>query len=130
MPDNFTRTTGFDPNVMVSSTNSAFNLTVNNAASGHYALVVMTIVAVLLMPVVLAYQGWSFHVFRARVGGAPTPAAPSAPVEPAGPAPVEPAAPQRARRFNWSGYYGGTAPLGATGSTAIGRVSSSGAALR
>jgi cytochrome d ubiquinol oxidase subunit II len=28
----------------------------------------MTVTAVLLMPVVLLYQGWSFHVFRARVG--------------------------------------------------------------
>jgi cytochrome bd ubiquinol oxidase subunit II len=62
------------PNVMVSSTNHAFNLTVNNAASGHYALVVMTVVALLLLPVVLLYQGWSFYVFRQRVS-APAPPA-------------------------------------------------------
>jgi cytochrome d ubiquinol oxidase subunit II len=55
------------PNVMVSSTNSAYNLTVNNVASGHYALVVMTVVAVIFFPLVLLYQGWSFHVFRQRV---------------------------------------------------------------
>ena len=55
------------PNVMISSTSAAYNLTVNNVASGHYALVVMTITAVLFFPVVLLYQGWSFHVFRARV---------------------------------------------------------------
>jgi cytochrome bd ubiquinol oxidase subunit II len=55
------------PNVMVSSTNSAYNLTVNNVASGHYALVVMTVVAVIFFPLVLLYQGWSFHVFRRRV---------------------------------------------------------------
>ena len=54
------------PNVMVSSTNHAYNLTVNNAAAGHYGLVVMTVVAVLFFPVVLLYQGWSFHVFRRR----------------------------------------------------------------
>jgi cytochrome d ubiquinol oxidase subunit II len=59
------------PNLMVSSTNSAYNLTVNNAASGHYALVVMTIVAVIFFPVVLLYQGWSFHVFRGRVTAPP-----------------------------------------------------------
>ena len=35
------------PNVMISSTNHAYNLTVNNAAAGHYGLVVMTVVAVL-----------------------------------------------------------------------------------
>ncbi len=60
------------PNVMVSSTNHAYNLTVNNVAAGHYSLVVMTVVAVLIMPVVVLYQGWSFHVFRRRVGTPPT----------------------------------------------------------
>jgi cytochrome d ubiquinol oxidase subunit II len=55
------------PNVMVSSTNHAYNLTVSNSAAGHYSLVVMTVVAVLLMPLVLLYQGWSFHVFRRRL---------------------------------------------------------------
>ncbi len=59
------------PNVMISSTNAAYNLTVNNAASGHYALFVMTIVAVVFFPIVLLYQGWSFHVFRARVKAPP-----------------------------------------------------------
>ncbi len=60
------------PNVMVSSTNHAYNLTVNNAAAGHYGLVVMTVVAVLFFPIVLLYQGWSFHVFRRRVSTPPT----------------------------------------------------------
>jgi cytochrome bd ubiquinol oxidase subunit II len=60
------------PNVMVSSTNHAFNLTVNNSAAGHYGLVVMTVVAVLFFPIVLLYQGWSFHVFRRRVSAPPT----------------------------------------------------------
>jgi cytochrome bd ubiquinol oxidase subunit II len=55
------------PNVMVSSTNAAYNLTVNNAASGSYALKVMTVAAAIFFPLVLIYQGWSFHVFRARV---------------------------------------------------------------
>jgi cytochrome d ubiquinol oxidase subunit II len=59
------------PNVMVSSTSHAYNLTVNNVAAGHYPLVVMTVVAVLFMPLVLLYQGWSFHVFRRRVGTPP-----------------------------------------------------------
>ncbi len=60
------------PNVMVSSTNAAYNLTIANSASGHYALVVMTIVTVLFFPIVLIYQGWSFHVFRARVKAPPS----------------------------------------------------------
>ena len=57
------------PNVMVSSTNKAYNLTVANAASGDYALKVMTVVAVVFTPLVLAYQAWNYHVFRARVVG-------------------------------------------------------------
>src|ERR1700729_917417 len=61
------------PNVMVSSTNHAYNLTVNNSAAGHYGLVVMTVVAVLFFPIVLLYQGWSFHVFRRRVSAPPEP---------------------------------------------------------
>ncbi len=60
------------PNVMVSSTRHTFNLTVNNVAAGHYSLVVMTVVAVLILPVVVLYQGWSFHVFRRRVSTPPT----------------------------------------------------------
>jgi cytochrome d ubiquinol oxidase subunit II len=55
------------PNVMVSSTNSAFDLTVSNAASGGYALKVMTIVTAIFFPIVLLYQGWSFHVFHGRL---------------------------------------------------------------
>jgi cytochrome bd ubiquinol oxidase subunit II len=55
------------PRVMVSSTNSAFDLTVHNTASGSYALKVMTVVAVILLPVVITYQAWTYHVFRRRV---------------------------------------------------------------
>jgi cytochrome d ubiquinol oxidase subunit II len=71
------------PNVLVSTTNSAYNLTVSNSASGHYALVVMTVVALLVSPVVLLYQGWSFHVFRARVGAGPQKPPEAPPAEPA-----------------------------------------------
>ena len=55
------------PRVMVSSTNSAYNLTVANSASPSYSLKVMTVVAVIFFPLVLLYQGWSFYVFRARL---------------------------------------------------------------
>ncbi len=71
------------PNVMVSSTNAAYNLTVNNVAAGHYALVVMTVVAVLFLPVVLLYQGWSFHIFRGRIGGNEQPPPPTTEQPPA-----------------------------------------------
>ena len=55
------------PNVMVSSTNPAYNLTVHNTASGAYSLKVMTVVVILFLPFVLAYQAWTYHVFRRRV---------------------------------------------------------------
>jgi cytochrome bd ubiquinol oxidase subunit II len=55
------------PRVMVSSTNSSYDLTVNNTASGSYALKVMTVVLVLIFPVVLTYQAWTYHVFRKRL---------------------------------------------------------------
>jgi len=40
---------------------------VSNSASGAYALKVMTVVAVVLFPVVLVYQTWTYYVFRKRV---------------------------------------------------------------
>jgi cytochrome bd ubiquinol oxidase subunit II len=59
--------TNLYPNVMVSSTNPAYNLTVHNTASGGYSLNVMTVVVIILLPVVLAYQTWTYYVFRKRV---------------------------------------------------------------
>ncbi|AGA57088.1 cytochrome d oxidase cyd, subunit II [Thermobacillus composti KWC4] len=58
---------GLFPRVMISSIDSAFDLTVANAASSPYTLKSMTIVAAVLLPFVLAYQGWSYYVFRKRV---------------------------------------------------------------
>ena len=55
------------PRLMVSSTSTAYDLTVQNSASGSYALKVMTVVTAILFPVVLVYQGWTYYVFRARV---------------------------------------------------------------
>jgi cytochrome d ubiquinol oxidase subunit II len=37
----------------------------------------MTVVAILFVPLVLVYQGWSYHVFRARVGASPPPPDPT-----------------------------------------------------
>jgi cytochrome d ubiquinol oxidase subunit II len=59
--------TGLYPNVMVSSTNPAYNLTVHNTASGAYSLKVMTVVVIIFLPVVLAYQTWTYYVFRRRI---------------------------------------------------------------
>ncbi|MFL6223931.1 MAG: cytochrome d ubiquinol oxidase subunit II [Actinomycetes bacterium] len=71
------------PRVMVSTLGAANDLTVTNTASSPYTLRVMTVVAAVLFPVVLAYQGWTYYVFRRRVGGTDTTVADST----AGPAP-------------------------------------------
>ena len=55
------------PRVMPSSISSEFDLTITNASSTDYTLKVMTIVAVVMTPVVLVYQGWTYWVFRKRV---------------------------------------------------------------
>jgi cytochrome d ubiquinol oxidase subunit II len=83
------------PNVMISSTNPAYSLTVHNAASPAYTLKVMTVIAVVLLPVVLAYQAWTYYVFRRRVSAQqfrPAAAALASPASPAPPAPRAPAA--------------------------------------
>jgi cytochrome d ubiquinol oxidase subunit II len=61
--------TGLYPRVMVSSPDFGNSLTVANAASAHYTLAVMTVVALILTPIVLLYQAWTYYVFRARVTG-------------------------------------------------------------
>ena len=61
--------TGLYPRVMVSSTNFSNSLDVPGTASQHYTLAVMTVVALLALPIVLIYQSWSYYVFRARVSG-------------------------------------------------------------
>jgi cytochrome d ubiquinol oxidase subunit II len=55
------------PNVMPSSTDPAFSLTVDNASSTPYTLAIMTVVAIVFTPLVLLYQGWSYWIFRKRV---------------------------------------------------------------
>lgn len=55
------------PNVMISSLNPDWNLTIYNTASNAYTLKVMTIVALTFVPLVIAYQAWNYWVFRKRV---------------------------------------------------------------
>jgi cytochrome d ubiquinol oxidase subunit II len=55
------------PRVMPSSISSKFDLTITNASSTPYTLKVMTVVAVVMTPLVLVYQGWTYWVFRKRI---------------------------------------------------------------
>ncbi len=91
--------TGLYPNVMVSSTNAAYNLTVHNTASGAYSLTAMTVVVVIFLPFVLAYQTWTYYVFRRRISQQefqppPQPGTPAGVRHPAGTIPDGPPAGQ------------------------------------
>ena len=67
--------TALYPRVMVSNPSFDNSLTVSGTASSHYSLEVMSIAALILLPVVLLYQGWTYWVFRRRIGDEPaTPA--------------------------------------------------------
>jgi cytochrome bd ubiquinol oxidase subunit II len=68
------------PDVMPSTINPAFSLTTTNAASTPYTLTIMTWVAAVFTPIVLIYQGWSYWVFRARIGRTDIPTAAGLPV--------------------------------------------------
>jgi cytochrome bd ubiquinol oxidase subunit II len=61
--------TGLYPRVLVSDPTFANSLTIANAATGHYALQVITVAAAIFTPLILLYQGWSYYVFRKRLGG-------------------------------------------------------------
>ena len=73
--------TGLYPRVLVSDPSFGNSLTIQNAATGHYALAVITVAAAIFTPLILLYQGWTYYVLRARLTGAP--AAP--PPTPGGP---------------------------------------------
>jgi cytochrome bd ubiquinol oxidase subunit II len=60
--------TSLYPRVMVSQPNFGNSLTVSGAASAHYTLVVMSVVALITAPLVLLYQAWSYRVFWHRLG--------------------------------------------------------------
>lgn len=55
------------PVVLPSTLDPAWNLTIDNASSSPYTLKVMSIVACFGVPMVLAYQGWTYWVFRQRI---------------------------------------------------------------
>ncbi len=56
------------PDALPSTTNHAFDLTLVAASSTPYTLTVMTVVAAIFVPIVLAYQSWTYWVFRHRLG--------------------------------------------------------------
>jgi cytochrome d ubiquinol oxidase subunit II len=67
------------PDVMPTSLADGLSLTTTNAAATSYTLKIMTIVAVVFTPVVLAYQGWTYWVFRKRIAVHHIPQQPAVP---------------------------------------------------
>ena len=59
------------PDLMISTIDPAYSLTIYNASSSPYTLRIMTIVALTLLPIVLLYQGWTYWVFRKRIKAEP-----------------------------------------------------------
>ncbi|MEZ0052882.1 cytochrome d ubiquinol oxidase subunit II [Mycobacterium sp. MAA66] len=55
------------PNLIPSTLNSAWSLTIDNASSSPYTLKVMTWAALICTPVVIGYQSWSYWIFRQRI---------------------------------------------------------------
>ena len=64
--------TALYPRVLVSAPDLQNSLTIDDAAAAHYALSVITVVAGVMLPVMLLYQGWTYHVFRARLRRPPS----------------------------------------------------------
>ncbi len=55
------------PRVLVSSIDTLYSLNIVNTASSPYTLRIMSIVALIFVPIVLAYTAWSYWVFRKRI---------------------------------------------------------------
>lgn len=58
---------GLYPNLLPSNIDARYNITLFNASSSVYTLKIMTIVALVFIPVVIGYQIWVYRVFRGRV---------------------------------------------------------------
>jgi cytochrome bd ubiquinol oxidase subunit II len=64
----FTGVTGLFPNLIPSSMDTAYSLTIFNSSSSQYTLAIMTVVALIFVPIVIAYKIWVYRIFRGRVG--------------------------------------------------------------
>ena len=69
------------PRLLVSSIDPGFNITIDNAKASDLTLTIMSFAVLLFLPIVLAYQAWSFWVFRARVSPESVEAATDSPMQ-------------------------------------------------
>jgi cytochrome bd ubiquinol oxidase subunit II len=63
----FTGIIGLFPNLIPSSLDTAYSLTIYNSSSSIYTLKIMTVVALVFVPIVIAYQIWHYRVFRGKL---------------------------------------------------------------
>ena len=63
----FTGVTGLFPNMIPSSIDTTYSLTIFNSSSSPYTLKIMTVVALIFVPIVIAYKIWVYRVFRGKV---------------------------------------------------------------
>lgn len=65
----FTGVIGLYPNLIPSSIDPNYSLTIFNSSSSAYTLKIMTVVALLFVPIVIAYQIWIYRIFRHSISG-------------------------------------------------------------
>ena len=58
---------GLFPNMFLSNINSDYNLTAFNSASSPLTLKIMFILALIFVPIVLAYQIWAYNLAKGKV---------------------------------------------------------------
>jgi cytochrome d ubiquinol oxidase subunit II len=63
----FTGVIGLFPNLIPSSLDPLFSLSIYNSSSSAYTLRIMTLVAFIFVPIVIAYKIWVYRIFRGRV---------------------------------------------------------------
>jgi cytochrome bd ubiquinol oxidase subunit II len=63
----FTGVIGLFPNLIPSSIDPASSLTIYNSSSSPYTLKIMTVVAFIFVPIIIAYKIWVYRIFRSRV---------------------------------------------------------------
>jgi cytochrome d ubiquinol oxidase subunit II len=63
----FTGVIGLFPNLIPSSLDPAFSLTIFNSSSSTYTLKIMTVVALVFVPIVISYKIWVYRLFRSTV---------------------------------------------------------------
>jgi cytochrome d ubiquinol oxidase subunit II len=61
---------GLFPNLIPSSLDTAYSLSMTNSSSSPYTLGIMTVVAAIFVPIVIAYKIWIYHIFRGSVSDA------------------------------------------------------------